>query len=460
MRTYLKVFAVLLVGCLVAGAAWFAYKNHETPTELTVAVGPTGGDDHSLITAFARRVTEIRPRMRLTVRTVKGPAEAAEAFEQGAADLAVIRADLPVPGSARALAILQKHAVLVIANETPRIKIEGFGDLKGRKLGVLGAPGANDRLIDRLMTHAGLAKSEVARVPLTREEVVDALRLRRVDAILVTMPLQGSTIQAFNAAAGRALKAAPNFVELDAEGIARTHNDYEADDIPEGAFRSAPAVPKEDLSTLFFSHLLVGRNTVSDDVAAALVRSLFESRTALQAEVPTARFIQAAKTEKDASVPIHPGAAAYLDGSEKSFFDRYGDALFYGSMFMSLLGTVTLAGYRALTQGGSAAAPDRVARMWTIAKEVQNGAVTELDRHEEALFAEFDGVVQDFARRRINDAEMTAAAAVFSHTVALVRDRRQRFGKPASAPLPVESAIVAPKLDLAAGAAHAGSGPA
>jgi TRAP-type uncharacterized transport system substrate-binding protein len=236
MRTYIKIFAVLLAGSLAAGALWLAYKNHEAPTELTIAVGLSGGDDHALITAFARRVAEVRPRMRLTVRSVKGPADAADAFEQVAADLAVIRSDLPVPSAARALAILQKHAVLVVANNGPRVKIEGFGDLKGRRLGVIGASEANERLIDRLMTHSGLGKAEVARVPLTREEVVDAIRLRRVDAILVTMPLHGSTIQAFNTAASRAFKGAPTFVELDAEGIARTHNEYEVEDVPEGAF--------------------------------------------------------------------------------------------------------------------------------------------------------------------------------------------------------------------------------
>ncbi len=46
----------------------------------------------------------------------------------------------------------------------------------------------------------------------------------------------------------------------------------------------------------------------------------------------------APSTDKDAYIPIHPGAAAYFDGSVKTFFDKYGDQIFYGSM---LLGTLT-----------------------------------------------------------------------------------------------------------------------
>jgi hypothetical protein len=249
------------------------------------------------------------------------------------------------------------------------------------------------------------------------------------------MPLSGPAIQAFTTALSRAFKTTPTLVELDAEAIARSASEYEADDIPAGAIRAAPAIPAEELSTLFFNHLLVGRSGLDDDIAAALARQLFESRVALAAAVPAARFIQTAKTEKDAAVPIHPGAAAYLDGSEKTFFDRHGDMLLYGSMLLSMLGTGTVAIYRSFTQRRSAAAPNRVARLWTIAAEAgRAGSAQELETHEAALLTEFDAVVQAFARRQITDAEMMTAAVVFSQTVNLVADRRQSLGRAATDP--------------------------
>jgi hypothetical protein len=38
-------------------------------------------------------------------------------------------------------------------------------------------------------------------------------------------------------------------------------------------------------------------------------------------------------------IPVHPGAAAYVDGEEKSFLDRYSDYIWFSLMGLSLLGS-------------------------------------------------------------------------------------------------------------------------
>jgi hypothetical protein len=38
--------------------------------------------------------------------------------------------------------------------------------------------------------------------------------------------------------------------------------------------------------------------------------------------------------DKDAYIPIHPGAAAYFNGEQRTFFDKYGDLIFYGSILL------------------------------------------------------------------------------------------------------------------------------
>jgi hypothetical protein len=40
MRLFLKVFAVLFVAFVATGALWFAYRAHDRPTELSIAVAP------------------------------------------------------------------------------------------------------------------------------------------------------------------------------------------------------------------------------------------------------------------------------------------------------------------------------------------------------------------------------------------------------------------------------------
>ncbi|MCC2103858.1 MAG: C4-dicarboxylate ABC transporter substrate-binding protein, partial [Hyphomicrobiales bacterium] len=43
--------------------------------------------------------------------------------------------------------------------------------------------------------------------------------------------------------------------------------------------------------------------------------------------------------DKGAAMPLHPGAAAYLDDEEKDFFDKYSDFIYLGAMALSVLGS-------------------------------------------------------------------------------------------------------------------------
>ena len=53
-------------------------------------------------------------------------------------------------------------------------------------------------------------------------------------------------------------------------------------------------------------------------------------RQALIAENPAAARIEMPDTDKDAAIPVHPGAEAYVDGEEKTFMDRYSDLIWWG----------------------------------------------------------------------------------------------------------------------------------
>jgi hypothetical protein len=55
--------------------------------------------------------------------------------------------------------------------------------------------------------------------------------------------------------------------------------------------------------------------------------------------VPGAENIQKPDTDKDAALPAHPGAAAYIDGTERTFLDRYSDYIWFTFLFLSGLGS-------------------------------------------------------------------------------------------------------------------------
>jgi hypothetical protein len=70
-----------------------------------------------------------------------------------------------------------------------------------------------------------------------------------------------------------------------------------------------------------------------------LVRQLFAVRQQLAREVPGAAKIEKPNTDKDAALPAHPGAAAYIDGTERTFLEKYTDYLWGVILLLSGLGS-------------------------------------------------------------------------------------------------------------------------
>src|SRR4051812_34752897 len=100
MRIWLERAAAVMLAIAGAVALWFAYEVYSRPVDMKVAVGPVAGDDYALLTGLARRLTSTKAAVRITIVPSEGPAHAARALENGNADLAVIREDLPIPGVA------------------------------------------------------------------------------------------------------------------------------------------------------------------------------------------------------------------------------------------------------------------------------------------------------------------------------------------------------------------------
>jgi hypothetical protein len=114
---------------------------------------------------------------------------------------------------------------------------------------------------------------------------------------------------------------------------------YESSEIPAGAFGGSPGRPDEEVKTISFAHHIVARKGLSESTVAAFTRQLFAIRQTVMAEFPLAAKIETPDTDKDAVIPVHPGAAAYVDGEEKTFLDRYSDFIWWGLMGLSAMGS-------------------------------------------------------------------------------------------------------------------------
>jgi len=93
-------------------------------------------------------------------------------------------------------------------------------------------------------------------------------------------------------------------------------------------------------NNLSVNHLIVAPKSLSESTVGAFTRALFQVRPALAREDPAASKIQKPDTDKDAPIPAHPGAAAYIDGNERTFLDKYSDYFWGAILLFSVLGSI------------------------------------------------------------------------------------------------------------------------
>jgi TRAP transporter TAXI family solute receptor len=392
---FIALAGILAIAGALAGGYYFAMR----PVPLWIAVGPANSDDTRLIQALAQAFTQARSRTRLHLMQTDGAAASAQALADGKADLAIIRSDLDVPKNAQAVATLRKDVAVLWVPPSPRIKgkkagpkITGIAQLAGHRIGVIGRTPANLNLLKVILKQYALDLDKVEIIQVPPGDALEAIRGQKADAWLATGPVN-SKITAEAIAASARDGGTPSFLAIDsAAAIAHNHPTYVASEIPAGAFGGSPDRPEDEVKTIGFSHQIVARTDVSETTIATFTRQLFASRQSVIAEFPPAARIETPDTGKDAAIPVHPGAAAFVDGEEKTFLDRYSDYIWWALIAVSALGSVSawFVGYlRKEDRSDNSSLRERLLTM--IAAARRGDSIEELDR----LQSEADGILRD-----------------------------------------------------------------
>jgi TRAP transporter TAXI family solute receptor len=339
---FITLAGILAVVGTLAGGYYFAMR----PVTLRIAVGPTNSDDVKLVQALTQAFSHAHGQVHLRPMQTDGAAASAQALAEGKADLAIIRGDLDVPKNAQAVATLRKNVAVLWVPPAAKgkgkkagSKITKIAQLSGHRIGVVGRTPANVNLLKIILQQYGVDPNKVDVVQFPAGESADAIRNQKADAYLAAGPVN-SKITADAIAASTRDGGTPTFLAIDsAEAIAQNHPMYESSEIPAGAFGGSPGRPDEEVKTISFAHHIVARKGLSESTVAAFTRQLFAIRQTVMAEFPLAAKIETPDTDKDAVIPVHPGAAAYVDGEEKTFLDRYSDFIWWGLMGLSAMGS-------------------------------------------------------------------------------------------------------------------------
>jgi TRAP transporter TAXI family solute receptor len=427
--TFVMLAGVLaVVGALAAGY-YFAMR----PVTLRIAVGPANSDDLKLVQALTQAFNnQQRSQVRLRPIQTDGAGASANLLGEGKADLAIIRGDLEVPKNAQAVATLRKNVVVLWVPSAQKIKgkkaapaITKIAQLAGRRIGVVGRTLANVNLLKVVLQQYGVDPGKVEIIQFPANEAADAIRNQKADAYLAAGPVN-SKITADAIVASTREGGTPKFLAIDlADAIAQNHPAYEASEIPAGTFGGAPDKPEEEVKTIRFSHHIVARKGISESTIAAFTRQLFAIRQSLKTEFPLAAKIETPDTDKDATIPVHPGAAAFVDGEEKTFLDRYSDFIWWGLMGLSAMGSAGawFAGHLKKDERSiNTSQRDRLLDMLTAARSCDS--IDELDRMQSEADAILRDTLQCFEHGAIEEGSLTAFNIAIEQFHNAVADRK------------------------------------
>ncbi len=396
VRMFLRhTWLVTILGTLLLGAAvWAAIHFTMARDYMRIAAGPL---DARFVHALSNQLATDHRNLHLQIVPTTSPQATAEAMSKGEADLAVLPSQLDNARDWPVVTILRQNVMALIVPAAGATKVEEsaatkpakktsakggkskggesksakaggknakggkgaksakgdasddsdssdskFGkvtDLAGKRVGVVSGNEATTGLLELVLSHYGVPRDKVTISSIDPRDIPAAIRNHQVDVLFVAAAATSPAISSVIAAA-TVNGAAPNFIEIDqADGIAKRNPAFDSIDIDAGTFGGTPPTPDDSLKTLSFAQYLVARKSDSDSVIATLAKTIYSSRQALAAAVPGEIKIEAPSTDKDADAVVHPGALTYLNDSQQSFFDIYGNEIFYGMLIFPVFGS-------------------------------------------------------------------------------------------------------------------------
>jgi TRAP transporter TAXI family solute receptor len=372
------------------------------------------------------------------VITTAGPVDSIAVLAAGNADLAVARADEEMPDGTEAVAILRKNVVVLwAASSAPpkaprkpaKSRIKAIGDLPGHRVGVVGRTKVNVTLLRVILKESGVDPDKVEVAQFGNDQVTDMVKDAGVDAFMLVGPVDSKlTAEAISTSAH--IRGEPVFLPIDvSEAIAARHAAYESEEIPGSSFTTSPARPDDKVETVSINHLVVAPKSLSEVTVGSLTRQIFATKPSLAREIPSASRIEKPDTDKDAALPAHPGAAAYIDGTERTFMDRYSDYIWGVVLLFSVLGSATAAFRHFIRRDErkmNVLHRDRLVDAITRARQINS--LEELD----ALQCEADEILREtlecFDDGAIDESDLAAYRLVLEQFHHAVVDRRAALG--------------------------------
>jgi uncharacterized protein len=317
----LIAFSLVAVGVGVAITSIHHQIRKQNHVEvITLATGGVKGEYYAFGTAVGKVSSAHYSKLKLDVIESTGSNQNMEDIQAHKVDLAFVQNNTLVQPNARAVAQLYPEMFHFVASKASGIKT--IGDIKNKRIALMPTGSGSYDLFWPLIAHYGLQPGDFQVFPMSSDKAQQALLEGKVDALFMIIGIGNSSMAD--------LLQTERFQLLPIEqiGAMKLKQPYLQETfIPKGTYKGNTPIPPDDLPVAAVSALLIANKDTDPQAVKDITRILYENRSELIAINPRTANIQSPESSRNLGLPLHPGAQAYYNQDEPSFWVQYSDQL-------------------------------------------------------------------------------------------------------------------------------------
>lgn len=311
----MRMFKWVATATVAAAAAFSGSAMAQQTQFVNILTGGQSGVYYPLGVALSQIYAKAIPNVKATAQVTKASAENMNLLQAGRGELALALADTVSDAwngskeagfpkkldKLRGLSATYNNYVQIVANADSGIRT--LADLKGKRISVGAARSGTELNARAVFKAAGISYDDLAKVEyLPFGESVELMKNRQLDATLQSAGLGVASIRDLATAVKIVVVPVP------ADVIQKIGNAaYQPASIPANTYEGQTA----DVPTVAIPNFLVTQSDVSDDLAYAMTKALYENLDTMYAAHNAAKAIKLENALKGMPVPVHPGAERY-----------------------------------------------------------------------------------------------------------------------------------------------------
>ena len=402
---WLPVGGGLAIVIALALAYWLS--GDRAPERIAISSGTAGGTYHALGEVIAQALARADPPLRADVIKSSGAVENARRVALRPNVLGLVQSNTQLGRDVKLIARLYPEVFHLLVRADAGV--ESVADLAGKRVALMPEGSGSNASFYQLLDHYQVPRKAVSPAPGTLKEGLQALADGGAQALFVVIALGNESIAQAIRDGGIQLLGIDQ-----AQAIALFDPAISRMMVPKGVYSGNRPVPREEIEVMSVDALLVANAGLPDDVAGAIVATLFERRQQMVEGNRQAAFISEPTAQQRLTIGIHPGAESYYERDKPSFLVEYAEPIGVAISVVVLLASGLWQARTWLSNARKNRADRYNLQIAQSVEEMDKAAtLDELERIRARLSAIFQEVVADLDNDRIEESSLQSFSFVW-----------------------------------------------